>query len=315
MSDSTKSLPSKATQGYCYFDIRDGKWWVDIAGDGTTTAIPSTTTSTGYNRMPLNAYKADKVESMFFGECSTAAGTSGKEVIITNDTFSLTAGAIIAVKFNNANTASNPTLKVNTTTAKNIYVNNTQITTSSATYGLLKGTVLFIYDGSRYNLIGNYYNSNTWVALSSTTAGYVTKAPNDTTKFLRGDATWAIIPTASSTTAGILKVSDAINSTASTVAASSSAVKAAYDLANSKTDTKVTQSASTTSSWRKLLLHATADNSSTSAVSTATNQVYSAKDISAQPSTGTIRATVYNIADQAKLQFNSTTNAIDFVFV
>ena len=35
--------------------------------------------------------------------------------------------------------------------------------------------------------------TDTWNALSTSQAGYVTKAPNDTGKFLRGDATWAVV--------------------------------------------------------------------------------------------------------------------------
>jgi hypothetical protein len=93
-----------------------------------------------------------------FGTCSTAAGTAGKEVSITSGTFSLEAGARVAVQFSNANTASSPTLKVGSTAAKNIFVNGSRITTGS-NKGLLKGTVLFIYDGTQYNLIGNYYDS------------------------------------------------------------------------------------------------------------------------------------------------------------
>lgn len=36
-------------------------------------------------------------------------------------------------------------------------------------------------------------DNNTWDALSTSQAGYVAKAPNDTSKFLRGDATWAAV--------------------------------------------------------------------------------------------------------------------------
>lgn len=35
-------------------------------------------------------------------------------------------------------------------------------------------------------------DNNTWNALSTSQAGYVAQAPNDTTKFLRGDAKWAV---------------------------------------------------------------------------------------------------------------------------
>jgi len=63
----------------------------------------------------------------------------------------------------------------------------------------------------------------------------VAQAPNDTTKFLRGDANWAALPAASTSTAGIVQLSSATNSTSNTLAATPAAVKAAYDLANGKT--------------------------------------------------------------------------------
>ena len=84
--------------------------------------------------------------------------------------------------------------------------------------------------------------------------------------------------------------------------------------ASGNTDASVKQSVSTTDSWRKLLLHYTADGTSTASVTTATNQVYAAVGIAAQPSTGTIRAAVYNVLDKVTLQYNTTTNALDFIF-
>lgn len=95
-----------------------------------------------------------------FGTCSTAAATAAKTVSITTGTFALEAGATIAVKFSNANTAKSPTLAVNSTAAKKIFVNGAQIT-SDGNKALLKGTVIFIYDGTQWNLIGNYYDTDT----------------------------------------------------------------------------------------------------------------------------------------------------------
>ena len=95
-----------------------------------------------------------------FGTCSTAAGTAAKTVDITTGTFALEAGATVAVKFTNKNTASSPTLAVGSTAAKNIFVNGAQITTGG-NKAMLAGTVVFIYDGTQYNLIGNYYDTNT----------------------------------------------------------------------------------------------------------------------------------------------------------
>ena len=77
------------------------------------------------------------------------------------------------------------------------------------------------------------------------------------------------------------------------------------------TDNKVSQSASTTSDWRKLLMHYDVANTSTAAVTSATNVVYGAVGISAQPSTGTIRATAYNVADNVTMSYNSTTHSLD----
>ena len=81
------------------------------------------------------------------------------------------------------------------------------------------------------------------------------------------------------------------------------------------TDTKVTQSASTTSNWRKLLLHYKDDAASTTAVTTSTEQVYAAVGISAQPSTGIVRTNGYNMSDKAQMVYDSTLDAIVFTFL
>lgn len=76
----------------------------------------------------------------------------------------------------------------------------------------------------------------------------------------------------------------------------------------------VKQSASTTASWRKVLLHYKDDAASTTAVTDSTNQVYATVGVSVQPSTNTLRAAAYNVLDKVTLQFNTATNALDFVF-
>lgn len=78
-------------------------------------------------------------------------------------------------------------------------------------------------------------------------------------------------------------------------------------------DNKVAQSSSTTANWRKLLLHYKDDTASTTAVTSSTNQVYAAVGISAQPSTGTIRANAYNVADKVTMQYNATTHSLDIL--
>lgn len=77
----------------------------------------------------------------------------------------------------------------------------------------------------------------------------------------------------------------------------------------------VDQAGSTTANWRKLLMHTTSDSASTAAVTSTTGTAYAALDISAQPSTGSIRANIYNVKDKCNIQWNATTESIDFVFV
>lgn len=103
-----------------------------------------------------------------FGTCSIAAGTAAKTVSITAGTFSLEAGAKVTVKFTNKNTASTPTLNVNSTGAKNIFHNGAQITTGG-NKSLLYGTVDFVYDGTQWQLIGNYVDTHNSHTLSSGT--------------------------------------------------------------------------------------------------------------------------------------------------
>ena len=105
-----------------------------------------------------------------YGACNTAAATAAKTMSIKNGQFDLTAGARVSVKFTYANTASTPTLNVNSTGAKNIYSNGSQITTGS-NKSLLTGTVDFVYDGTQYHLIGNYIDTNTTYSSKSAASG------------------------------------------------------------------------------------------------------------------------------------------------
>lgn len=80
------------------------------------------------------------------------------------------------------------------------------------------------------------------------------------------------------------------------------------------TDYRVKQDNTTTSNWRKILLHCKDDATSTAGVTNSTNQVFAAVGVSVQPSTGAIRATKYNIADHVSLEYNSTLETLNFVF-
>lgn len=89
-----------------------------------------------------------------FGTCNTASGTADKLVSITTGNFTLEEGAKVTVKFADVNTAVSPTLNVNSTGAKNIFHQGSQIT-DDENVALLSGTVDFVYDGTQWQLVGN----------------------------------------------------------------------------------------------------------------------------------------------------------------
>lgn len=80
-----------------------------------------------------------------YGVCSTAAGTKAKTVTIDfSGTLSLFDGLCVRVKFSNNNTATNPTLNVNGTGAKNIV----SIGTTNATTWVAGQILEFTYDAT-----------------------------------------------------------------------------------------------------------------------------------------------------------------------
>lgn len=104
------------------------------------------------------------VASGIYGKCETAAGTATKVVTLA-DFDKLITGVTIHVKFTNSNTATNPTLNVNGTGAKNIYRYGTTVPSTSASWSWYAGSVVsFTYDGSAWimnDMIGNDDTKNT----------------------------------------------------------------------------------------------------------------------------------------------------------
>ena len=103
-----------------------------------------------------------------FGSCSTAAGTAAKVVSCTG--FVLASGSRITVKFTTTNTATNPTLNVNSTGAKAIMYRGAAI---SAGYLAAGRVYTFVYDGTNYELVGdiNTDTNTTYNTGTATTAG------------------------------------------------------------------------------------------------------------------------------------------------
>lgn len=83
----------------------------------------------------------------YYGECSTAAGTSAKTCTIQD--FKLEAGAIVAIKFANK-VSSGATLQINDTAAKALYFRGYAIVNGIINNG---DVATFIYDGTNYKLI------------------------------------------------------------------------------------------------------------------------------------------------------------------
>ena len=155
--------------------VGDGHFEGDVHIDGNITADN------------LNLDNDVDVPPFYYGTCSTAAATVAK--VVTCSGFVLETGATIVVKFTNYNTGSSATLNVNSTGAKSIKMYGT---TATNTYMWRSGeAVLFVYDGSYWQMVG--------------------------------------MGTATTTYYGLTKLSSSTSSTSTTVAATASAVKAAYD--------------------------------------------------------------------------------------
>ncbi|QOY37985.1 hypothetical protein AWH56_010700 [Anaerobacillus isosaccharinicus] len=93
---------------------------------------------------------ANNVLHTAYTTCATAVGTTAKVASLTG--FTLVTGSRVTIKFTNANTASAPTLNINNTGAKAIWLNGTQVGSG----GWEAGAVIeFVYDGTRYNAIND----------------------------------------------------------------------------------------------------------------------------------------------------------------
>ena len=98
-----------------------------------------------------------------YATCSTAAATAAKTVTCSG--FYLATGSKITVKFTITNTASSPTLNVNSTGAKPIYYRGSAISTG---YLAANRTYTFVYNGTQYELIGDINTTSTDTKVTQT---------------------------------------------------------------------------------------------------------------------------------------------------
>ena len=139
--------------------------------------------------MLLESYIASKAAGGGIDFATCSTAAATVAKVASCSGFKLTTGAAVLVKFTNNNTAASPTLNVNSTGAKPIVAYGTS---AIKTYAWKPGqTVLLIYDGT------------SWMTLVQS---------------------WA-----NTTYYGITKLSSSVSSTSTTLAATASAVKEAYD--------------------------------------------------------------------------------------
>lgn len=95
------------------------------------------------------------IAASLFGVCETAGDTAAKIVTLA-DFDALIPGVVIAIRFTDANTALNPTMNVNGTGAKNIYLRGTTPPGNTAATSWANGSVVFlIYTGSVWMMAHN----------------------------------------------------------------------------------------------------------------------------------------------------------------
>lgn len=124
--------------------------WVRTAS-GNTTLNAATTTTLQTSRTIDGVIFNGSANIIHYGTCSTAAATAAKVATITG--FSLSSGAKVVIKFSNANTASSPTLNINSTGAKSIYRNRVALTSTAS--WLAGAFVEFVYDGTQFNVVAD----------------------------------------------------------------------------------------------------------------------------------------------------------------
>ena len=110
-----------------------------------------------------------------FGVCNALASAQSKAATLDDSmSFTLARGASVFVKFGNSNTASNPTLNVNGTGAKNIYLYGYQPVGVTAKTSWKSGSVVhLVYDGSAWQTVG-WLNDDTTYTNASLGQGYGT---------------------------------------------------------------------------------------------------------------------------------------------
>lgn len=136
------------------------------SGGGTAATVSAASESDVFAIVTDNQIEAsvtgdvitlDYSPNIYYATCSTAAATAAKVATISNSTgFSLTSGVVVAVRFLHGNSASTPTLNVDSTGAKNIAYPSAVDTYATSGGGTTYNTwssfelVFFVYNGTQW---------------------------------------------------------------------------------------------------------------------------------------------------------------------
>lgn len=130
----------------------------------TSTDITNWNNKSDFSGSYTDLTNKPTIAVLYYGTCSTAAATVAKTVTV-DDSFTLQTGAKVTVKFTHSNSASSPTLDVNSTGAKAIKRYSTIAAGASNTTSWYVGsTVQLTYDGSFW-IIDNF-NNTTYSSMS-----------------------------------------------------------------------------------------------------------------------------------------------------
>lgn len=127
---------------------------------GAATAANKLATANAIDGVSFNGENA----ITHYGTCSTAAATAAKTVDCT--LFTLVTGSVINVKFSLANTAASPTLNVNSTGAKAIYIDGMAAQPGSIVANRM---YRFVYDGTYWQMENPQNLKNTYTGRPLTT--------------------------------------------------------------------------------------------------------------------------------------------------
>ena len=169
--------------------------------------IGSETTLTGKHiKIVTENHEIKQIDSKFlpnypvYATCTSAANSD--KVATTDFDFSLSAGRRVAVKFTNANTKNQPSLNINSTGKKTI-IWNSQILPSTQ-YWKAGSLVEFVYDGSRYQVIGTI-NDTTYSAATTSSQGLMSAADKTKLNGIAQNANNYTLPVATADTLGGVK--------------------------------------------------------------------------------------------------------------